>query len=67
MTFPIKKRIDTEQFIDRTAAFYVGEIRNRAMTNEGYQQVGISWLEEWVYHFDRMVALYIGAFCDQWR
>jgi len=32
MTVPIKKRINTELFIERTAAFYIGETRIREVT-----------------------------------
>jgi len=35
MTCPIKKRFNTELFIDRTAALYTRETRIRALTNEG--------------------------------
>jgi len=40
MTLPIKKIINTELFIDRMAALYVGWTRIRDKTNEGVQQVG---------------------------
>jgi len=39
-TFPIEKRINTEMFIDRAAAFWVGKTRISVVTNKGYQQVG---------------------------
>jgi len=34
MTFPIKKRINTELFIDRTVALYIGEAWIRVFTND---------------------------------
>jgi len=37
MTFPIKKRISTEMFIDRTAALYIEESQIKIMTNESDQ------------------------------
>jgi len=45
MTFPIMKIINTELFIDRTVTLYIEETR-RAVTKEGNQPVGTSWLEE---------------------
>jgi len=39
-TFPIKKRINTELFIDRMAAFYKEKTLVRVITNEGDQPVG---------------------------
>jgi len=39
MTFPIKKRINTELFIDRMAALYKGETLIRVGTNAGDQLV----------------------------
>jgi len=39
MTIPIKKRINTELFIDRTAVLYIGETLIRAVTKEGDQRV----------------------------
>jgi len=41
-----EKWVNTEMFIDRTAALYIGEMRIRVVTAEGDQQVGTSWLEE---------------------
>jgi len=35
MTFPIKKRIITELFVERTAAFFIGETKIRDTINEG--------------------------------
>jgi len=40
MTFRIKKRINTELFIDRTTALYIDETKITAMTNEGDQHFG---------------------------
>lgn len=40
MTSPIKKRINTKLFINRTSALYKGESWNRDKTNEGDQKVG---------------------------
>jgi len=37
MAFQIKKRINTELFIDRTAALYIGETQIRVVINEGNQ------------------------------
>jgi len=37
MTFPIRKRIKTELFIDRTSALYLGETRISNVTDEGDQ------------------------------
>jgi len=34
LTFPIKKRIKTELFIDRTATLYKGQAQIREKTNE---------------------------------
>jgi len=48
-SFPINKRINTELFIDRKAALYIGETRIRVVTYEGDQPAGTSWLEERVY------------------
>jgi len=48
MTFPIKKRKNTELFNDRKTALYIGETQIRVGTNEGDQPVGISWLGEQV-------------------
>jgi len=42
MTFPIKKRIYAELFIDERAALYIGENWIRVVTNEGYQRVETS-------------------------
>jgi len=42
MTFPIKKRINTEPFVNRKPALYVGEARIRVGTNEGDQPVAIA-------------------------
>jgi len=42
--------INTELFIERMAALFVGESWIRAMTNEGDQRIGTSWLEERVYY-----------------
>jgi len=39
MTFLIKKRINTEQFIDRKVALYKGETRIRVGVNDDYQPV----------------------------
>jgi len=49
MTFPIKKRINTELFIVRSAALYIGKTRIRVETKKGDQPVGTSWLEQRVY------------------
>jgi len=38
--FPIEKRINTELFIDGTAALYIGETQIKELTNEGDQRVG---------------------------
>jgi len=38
MAFPIKKRINTELFIDSTTAIYIGETLIRVVTNEGDRQ-----------------------------
>jgi len=46
MTFPIKKRVNTELFIYRMAALYIAESWVRDMTNEGNQCIGTSWLQE---------------------
>jgi len=47
MTFPIKKRINTEMFIDRTAALYIRETRIRAMTNRVIEKLAlIDWRSE---------------------
>jgi len=35
LTFPTKKRINTEQVIDRMSALYIEENRIRDETNEG--------------------------------
>jgi len=35
MTFPIKKRIDTELIVDRKASLFVGETPIRVVTNMG--------------------------------
>jgi len=35
MTYPIKKRIISDLFIDRMAALYVGETRIRVVPDEG--------------------------------
>jgi len=42
----LKKRINTELFIDRMAALFTGETRIRVVTNEGDQGIGTTWLEE---------------------
>jgi len=42
MTFPIKKRINNELFIDRMAALYMGETPIRGVTNEGNQPVALA-------------------------
>jgi len=39
LAFPIKKRIRTKLFIDRTAALNRGETQNSGLTNEGDQPV----------------------------
>jgi len=49
MTFLIKKGINTETFIHRTAALYIEETRIRVVTNEGDLQVGVCWLEDRLY------------------
>jgi len=41
MTFPIKKRISHELFIDRLEALYIIVTRIRCNTNEGDQRIGI--------------------------
>jgi len=53
VTLPKKKRINTELFIDRTAALNIGEIWIRVATNEGDQQIGSNRLEELEYTFHR--------------
>jgi len=42
MTFPIKRRTNTDQIIDGAAACYIGETRISDNTNEGDQRIGIS-------------------------
>jgi len=37
MTFPMNKRIGNEQFIERTAAHFIGETQIMVVTNEGEQ------------------------------
>jgi len=49
MSFPIKRRINTDLFIDRMAALYLVESWIRHRTNEGDQRVGTSWMEEQAY------------------
>jgi len=44
MTFPFKKRISTELFVERTAALYLGKTPVRVGTNESDQLVGLA---EW--------------------
>jgi len=44
MTFPIKKRIDTELFIDRTEDLNERECRNSDVNNKSDLQVVTSWL-----------------------
>jgi len=39
MTFSIKKRINTELFILKTEALYIGDTQIRAMTHEGDQLI----------------------------
>jgi len=45
MSFPMRKRINTELPVDRMAALYMGETQARMVSNEGDQPV----LEERVY------------------
>jgi len=48
MTFPIKKRINTELFIDRTAALNIKENWIREETSEGDQPVAlVDWRNEY--------------------
>jgi len=42
MTFIIKKRINTELFIDRMAVLYIGKTRMRVRGNEGDQPVALA-------------------------
>jgi len=42
MTFPIKKRINSELFIGRMAALNIGETRIGVATHEGYQPVALA-------------------------
>jgi len=42
VTFPIKKRIHTELFIDRTAALCIRETQVRVGTIEGDQSVALA-------------------------
>jgi len=48
-TFPIKKRINTELFIDRTATLYMVETQIREEITEGDEPVDTSLLMEQVY------------------
>jgi len=51
MTFPIKKRINTEPFVNRKPALYVGEAQIRVGTNEGDQPVAqVDWRIEYTWH-----------------
>jgi len=45
MAFPIKKTINTELFIDGTAALKKGETRISSMTNKRSQRGAVLWLE----------------------
>jgi len=49
MAFAIKKRINTELVIDRTAPPNIGETQVRDMTDKGNQRNGILWLEGYIY------------------
>jgi len=45
MTLSFKKRINTELFIDRRTAFYIGESRIRVGTNESdFLLLGLGWV-----------------------
>jgi len=43
MTFPLKKRVNTELLTDRTEALYIGETQIRVGTYECDSQVSTSW------------------------
>jgi len=49
MTFLIKKRINTEPSIDRTAAFYKEETLIRVVTKDGDHKVGTNCKEGQLY------------------
>jgi len=42
ITFPIKKRINAELFIDRMTILFKGETQIRVVTNEGDQSVALA-------------------------
>jgi len=51
MTLSIKKRINTELFIIRTAALYIGETQIRVGTKEGGPSVALAdWGSKYTLH-----------------
>jgi len=57
MSIPNKTRINTELFIDSTAAIYIRETRVRVGANKSYQRFSICLLEEQVYTLHRNAIL----------
>jgi len=74
MTFPIKKRIDTELYIDRTIGLYIVKPRIRVMTDEGNQPVAraglrVTFTLRWkdAEMRDRVAACLEMSFMGMWR
>jgi len=58
VTFPTKKRINTQLFIDRTATLYIGDTQIRVITNEGAQPVALNdWRRKYTLHVKVILVL----------